>query len=212
MVLAGGDGRVTERILVIDNYDSFTWNLVHLLQVATEERDRSLQIDVWRNDSHTVEEVLASRPAGIVLSPGPDSPAEAGICVELLRRVGGQIPVFGVCLGHQCLAAALGGAIMPAHRIVHGKVSQVHHDGLGVFAGLPSPITAMRYHSLVVEPESLPPELVVSAWASAIATGRWRPCSFIPRALQQSTTRRWARTSSPGCWPGWFPTGPCTAW
>ena len=164
MVLSRAENRVAERILVIDNYDSFTWNLVHLLQVAADGCGRAIQVDVWRNDSHTVDEVLASRPAGIVLSPGPDSPAEAGICVELLRRNKGEIPVFGVCLGHQCLAAALGGRIIRAHRVVHGKVSRVHHDGKGVFDGLPSPMTAMRYHSLVVEPASLPASLVVSAW------------------------------------------------
>ena len=146
-------------LLLIDNYDSFTWNLVHYLG------EEGANVEVWRNDALTVEEALAMRPDGIVISPGPCDPAQAGICVDLIRAVAerGDIPLFGVCLGHQAIGEAFGGKVVRASRIVHGKTDAVSHDGTGVFSGLPSPLTATRYHSLTVEPESLPDCLRVTA-------------------------------------------------
>lgn len=145
-------------ILLIDNYDSFTWNLVHYLGEAGAE------VEVIRNDAITVEEALAKRPDGIVISPGPCDPAQAGICLALIRAAAERgIPIFGVCLGHQAIGEAFGGRIVRANRILHGKVDRISHDGSGVFAGLPSPLNATRYHSLTVEPESLPNCLRVTA-------------------------------------------------
>ena len=143
--------------LVIDNYDSFTFNLVQYLGELGELPE------VYRNDRITLDEIASMRPAHIVISPGPCTPAEAGISVELIRRFSGQIPILGVCLGHQSMAVAFGGRVLRAPRLMHGKTSPIHHDGSGIFAGLPSPFTATRYHSLIVE-EPLPPELVRTAW------------------------------------------------
>ncbi|SNT71665.1 anthranilate synthase component II [Paracoccus seriniphilus] len=145
-------------ILLIDNYDSFTWNLVHYLGEAGAE------VTVRRNDALSVEEALAMKPDGIVISPGPCDPAQAGICLDLIRAAAERrIPLLGVCLGHQSIGEAFGGKVVRANRILHGKVDDISHDGTGVFAGLPSPLKATRYHSLTVEPESLPDCLRVTA-------------------------------------------------
>jgi anthranilate synthase component II len=145
-------------ILLIDNYDSFTFNLVHYLG------DLGAVCDVRRNDSLSVDEALALEPEAIVLSPGPCSPREAGICCDLVRKAAGQVPVLGVCLGHQAIGQVFGGDVVRARTPMHGKVSPVLHGGGDVFAGLPSPFNATRYHSLVVDPETLPELLVPTAW------------------------------------------------
>jgi anthranilate synthase/aminodeoxychorismate synthase-like glutamine amidotransferase len=144
-------------ILLIDNYDSFTYNLYHYLG------ELGAEVAVFRNDRLTLDEVAALGPEKIVISPGPCTPREAGISCDLIRRFAGQIPILGVCLGHQCIGAAFGGAIVRAPSIMHGKISQVSHDGETIFRSLKNPFNAMRYHSLVVEPETLPEELTVSA-------------------------------------------------
>jgi anthranilate synthase/aminodeoxychorismate synthase-like glutamine amidotransferase len=147
-------------ILVVDNYDSFTYNLVQYLGELGEE------LRVERNDALTVDEVERLGPEAIVLSPGPRTPAEAGICVPLIRRLGATVPILGVCLGHQAIGAAYGGRVIRAPRgVMHGKTSLVRHDGDGLFQGLPSPLRVMRYHSLVVERSSLPAALHVIATA-----------------------------------------------
>jgi anthranilate synthase component II len=143
--------------LLIDNYDSFTYNLWHFLG------ELGAEVVVKRNDALTVEEALAMRPEGIVISPGPSDPDHAGICLELVRRAG-NLPVLGVCLGLQAIGQAMGGKIVRAPEPVHGKLSAIHHDGTGVFAGLADPFSATRYHSLVVERASLPQSLNVTAW------------------------------------------------
>jgi anthranilate synthase component 2 len=145
-------------ILLIDNYDSFTFNLVHYLG------DLGAACDVRRNDTLTADEAMALRPEAIVLSPGPCTPDAAGICLELIAAAAGRIPVLGVCLGHQAIGQVFGGAVIRAPLPVHGKTSPILHQGEGVFAGLPSPFNATRYHSLVVERASLPPALTVTAW------------------------------------------------
>jgi anthranilate synthase component 2 len=146
-------------LLMIDNYDSFTFNLVQYLQVLGAE------VRVERNDALTVEEIGALAPSHIVISPGPCTPAEAGVCVEVIRRLGPRIPVFGVCLGHQAIGAAYGGDVVRADGLMHGKTSQVFHDGRGVFRGLPDGFEATRYHSLVVAPDTLPGCLEATAWS-----------------------------------------------
>jgi len=145
-------------ILVVDNYDSFTYNLVQYLG------ELGAELEVRRNDAITVDEIAARRPSGIVISPGPCTPKEAGVSVAVIERLGGTIPILGVCLGHQAIGAALGGQIVRAPRIMHGKTSPIHHDGRGVFRELANPFDATRYHSLVIDPGSLPAELEVSAW------------------------------------------------
>lgn len=145
-------------LLVIDNYDSFTWNLVQFLGELGAEPV------VHRNDKIGLDEIEELRPDHIVISPGPCTPAEAGISVETVRRFGPTTPILGVCLGHQSIAEAYGGKIVRARRTMHGKLSPVRHTGTGIFAGLPAPLTVTRYHSLVVEPSSLPPELEAVAW------------------------------------------------
>lgn len=146
-------------LLLIDNYDSFTYNLVHYLG------ELGADIRVVRNDAMTVQEAIALRPESIVLSPGPCDPAAAGICLPLTRAVAeAGIPLLGVCLGHQTIGEAFGGKVVRCHEIVHGKMGTMHHSGKGVFRGLPSPFLATRYHSLVVERESLPECLEVTAW------------------------------------------------
>jgi anthranilate synthase component 2 len=147
-------------LLVIDNYDSFTYNLVQYLG------ELGADVDVRRNDAITVDEIGVLAPSAIVLSPGPCAPAQAGITVETIRRWGSSIPTLGVCLGHQAIGEAYGGRVIRADRVMHGKTSQVEHDGTGVFAGLPSPLEVMRYHSLVVERTSLPDSLEVVACAA----------------------------------------------
>jgi anthranilate synthase component 2 len=145
-------------LLMIDNYDSFTYNLVQYLGELGEE------VRVFRNDALSVDDVVASRPDRIVISPGPCSPAEAGISVPLIQRLAGQIPILGVCLGHQSIGAALGGVIVRAERIMHGKTSPIRHDERTIFAGLSNPFDATRYHSLLIERATLPACLEVSAW------------------------------------------------
>lgn len=142
--------------LLIDNYDSFTYNLWHYLG------ELGAEVIVKRNDAVTVAEVLAMRPDGVVISPGPSVPEKAGICIELVQKAG-RIPLLGVCLGHQAIGAAFGGRVIRAPEPMHGKISRIFHDRSGVFAGLPSPFSATRYHSLIVERASLPPELRITA-------------------------------------------------
>ena len=145
-------------ILLVDNYDSFTYNLYQYLgQLGQETR-------VVRNDELTAEQALALRPERIVISPGPGNPDEAGITLDLIRAAAGVVPLLGVCLGHQALGQAFGGKVVRAGRIMHGKTSEIEHDGRSVFAGLPNPFTATRYHSLMVERESVPDVLEISAW------------------------------------------------
>jgi anthranilate synthase/aminodeoxychorismate synthase-like glutamine amidotransferase len=145
-------------IVLIDNYDSFTFNLVHFLG------DLGAACEVRRNDKITPEEVLAMRPDGIVLSPGPCTPNEAGICLDLVTAAAGRVPLLGVCLGHQAIGQAFGGNVIRAPEPVHGKTSNVYHADSDVFAGLPDPFTATRYHSLIVEKASLPDSLEITAW------------------------------------------------
>lgn len=144
-------------LLMIDNYDSFTYNLVHYLQ------ELKADIEVVRNDALSVAEVLARKPSGIVISPGPCDPDTAGICLELIEKLPENLPLFGVCLGHQSIGQAFGGKVIAAKSIMHGKTSPIEHNGQGVFAGLPSPFEATRYHSLAVEPHSLPDCLEITA-------------------------------------------------
>jgi anthranilate synthase/aminodeoxychorismate synthase-like glutamine amidotransferase len=147
-------------ILVLDNYDSFTYNLV---QYLGELGERPL---VHRNDAITVEDIGTLRPSAIVISPGPKTPIEAGITVALIKRWGAEIPILGVCLGHQAIGEAYGGHVIRAKRVMHGKRSRVVHDGAGIFAGVESPLDVMRYHSLIVDPQSLPSELEIIARAT----------------------------------------------
>lgn len=144
-------------LVVIDNYDSFTYNLVQYLG-ELGERPR-----VFRNDQITVEEIAALHPDRIVISPGPKTPKEAGISCETILQFAGQIPILGVCLGHQCIGAAFGGQIVRASRLMHGKTSPIHHDGRTIFSGLPNPFEATRYHSLLVNREGFPDCLEISA-------------------------------------------------
>ena len=144
-------------ILVLDNYDSFTYNLVQYLG------ELGAEVRVLRNDEASVDEVARMRPERIVISPGPCTPNEAGISLELIRRLSGKLPILGVCLGHQAIGQAFGGKVVHAQQVMHGKVSQIHHDGRGVFAGIAQDFTATRYHSLAVERASLPAMLEVSA-------------------------------------------------
>jgi anthranilate synthase component 2 len=147
-------------ILVVDNYDSFTWNLVHYLaELGAETR-------VVRNDDLTADEAWALKPAAVLLSPGPCSPNEAGICLSLLETAPIDMPIFGVCLGHQAMGQAFGGDVIRARTLMHGKTSPIEHGGKSVFAGLPSPFTATRYHSLAVKRETLPDALEVTAWTA----------------------------------------------
>ena len=145
-------------LLMIDNYDSFTYNLYqYLCELGAE-------VEVARNDKISLEEIQDMSPEGIIISPGPSTPLEAGISNDVIRQFGPSTPTLGVCLGHQCIVAALGGQIVPASEPMHGRTSEVLHDGQGVFAGLENPLTACRYHSLVAERLTLPSELEVSAW------------------------------------------------
>jgi len=147
-------------LAMIDNYDSFTYNLVQYLErLGTAVR-------VWRNDQISVPELLAQNPARVVISPGPGTPDRAGVTLETVRRLAGAVPVLGVCLGHQAVGRCFGGRIVQAARLMHGKTSLIYHDGRGIFRGIPSPFTAARYHSLLVERESVPPCLEISAWTA----------------------------------------------
>jgi para-aminobenzoate synthetase component 2 len=147
-------------ILMIDNYDSFTYNLVQYLG------ELGVQIEVRRNDQTTLEEIERMSPERIVISPGPKTPNEAGLCLELIKKFAGRLPILGVCLGHQAIGQAFGGKVVRAPQIMHGKTSDIHHDGKTIFAGLPNPFPATRYHSLIVERASLPPCLEISATSS----------------------------------------------
>ena len=145
-------------ILVLDNYDSFTYNLVQYLG------ELGAEVEVRRNDQVTVDEIAALRPERIVISPGPCTPHEAGISIDLIRHFAGKVPLLGVCLGHQAIGAAFGGNVVRAKNLMHGKTSQIEHDGKTIFQRVSSPMTATRYHSLIVAEEHLPAELEVSAW------------------------------------------------
>ncbi|MBF2053952.1 MAG: aminodeoxychorismate/anthranilate synthase component II [Candidatus Sericytochromatia bacterium] len=150
-------------LLLIDNYDSFVYNLYQLL---ARQLEGLMPCRVIRNDALSVSELLALQPQGIVLSPGPGRPEQAGVCLELIRAAAARLlPLLGVCLGHQALAQAFGGRVVPAPQLMHGKRSQLQHKGQRLFAGLPNPMTVARYHSLVVEAQRLPPELVITAQA-----------------------------------------------
>lgn len=160
-------------ILLIDNYDSFTFNLVQRLG----ELDPQVDLRVVRNDEMTVGEIEALRPERIILSPGPCTPNEAGVCNEVVRALRGKVPILGVCLGHQCIGATHGMVVRRAATIMHGKTSLIHHDGRGLFAGLPDPFTATRYHSLIVQRDTIPlDEFEISAWtADDVVMGlRWQ--------------------------------------
>ncbi len=148
------------RILLIDNYDSFTFNL------AQELGELGADVRVVRNDAITVDEVLADLPDGVVISPGPGDPTDAGVSTDVIEAVAGRRPVLGVCLGHQCLGALYGGVVVRAPELVHGKTSPIHHEGTGVFEGLPQPFLATRYHSLVVDRASVPDVLEITAWTA----------------------------------------------
>ena len=145
-------------ILLIDNYDSFTWNLAQAFGAL------GVGVRVERNDALSVADIEAMAPGLVVISPGPKTPADAGISVEVVERLSGHVPILGVCLGHQSIAAAFGGDVVRAPRVMHGKVSRVYHEGLGIFEGVPSPFEATRYHSLIVERRGLPEELEIVAW------------------------------------------------
>lgn len=147
-------------ILLIDNYDSFTYNLVQRLG----EIDPGVDLEVVRNDRITLDEIAARAPSHLIISPGPCTPNEAGISYEVVARFAPTIPTLGVCLGHQCVGQVFGGKIVRADRIMHGKVSLIHHDGKGVYKGVASPFEATRYHSLVIQPGTIPEELEVVAW------------------------------------------------
>lgn len=149
-----------KRILVIDNYDSFTWNLVHYLE------EIGAKTQVVRNDELSVAEALATKPDGVVLSPGPCTPNEAGICVDLIQQAPDDLPILGVCLGHQSIGAAEGGKIVTAQEIRHGKLNDIRHDGGPLFEGLPETYTVVRYHSLAIRPEDLPETLIADAFPS----------------------------------------------
>ncbi|MEZ5940541.1 MAG: aminodeoxychorismate/anthranilate synthase component II [Planctomycetaceae bacterium] len=147
-------------IFILDNYDSFTYNLVQRLG----EIDGALSIEVRRNDQTSVDEIRQMNPAGIIVSPGPCTPNEAGLSCDIIRELGKTTPLLGVCLGHQCIGQTFGAKVVRANRLMHGKVSEIHHDQSGVFAGLPSPFQATRYHSLIVPEDTLPDELIPTAW------------------------------------------------
>jgi anthranilate synthase component 2 len=145
-------------ILVVDNYDSFTYNLVHYLN------ELGAQTRVVRNDALRAADAIALKPEAVLLSPGPCTPDEAGICLDLIKSAPDDLPILGVCLGHQAIGQAFGGEVIRAKTLMHGKTSQIHHDNTGIFEGLPNPFTATRYHSLAVKRDSLPNSLKVTAW------------------------------------------------
>ncbi|MEH2256977.1 anthranilate synthase component II [Nostoc sp.] len=151
-------------IIVIDNYDSFTYNLVQYLGELAAEFPVADDIKVFRNDKISIDEIRALKPEAVVISPGPGRPEDAGISLELIEQLGQELPILGVCLGHQSIGQVFGGKIIPAPELMHGKTSQVSHTGVGVFRGLKSPLTATRYHSLVIERETCPDVLEVTAW------------------------------------------------
>ena len=148
------------RVFLLDNYDSFTYNLFQYLA------ELGADVSVARNDQITIEQIEALQPDRIVISPGPKRPEHAGISVDLVRNFAGRLPLLGVCLGHQCIGVAYGAAIVQAGEIMHGKTSRIEHDGRGIYAGLPDPFEATRYHSLVVDPETLPAEILPTSWSA----------------------------------------------
>ena len=150
-------------ILLIDNYDSFTYNLVQRLG----EIDPTLSLEVHRNDQITVDEIAARRPSHLIISPGPCTPDEAGISVSCVKRFAGEVPLLGVCLGHQSIGQAYGGRIVRATRLMHGKTDMIQHNNSGLYEGLPNPFEATRYHSLVIQPDTLSGEFAVTAWSNA---------------------------------------------
>ncbi|MEZ6091855.1 MAG: aminodeoxychorismate/anthranilate synthase component II [Pirellulaceae bacterium] len=179
-------------VVVIDNYDSFTYNLVQRLG----EIDPAIDIRVFRNDQVTVDELTQLNPSRVLISPGPCTPTEAGISIDVVRHFAGRVPLLGICLGHQSIGQAFGGRIVHAPELMHGKTDLIHHDNAGLFEGVAMPFVATRYHSLVIEPASMPEKLVVSAWTDtegpvrswAFATSRscWKDGSFI-RELSDRT-------------------------
>jgi anthranilate synthase/aminodeoxychorismate synthase-like glutamine amidotransferase len=150
-------------ILLVDNYDSFTYNLVQRLG----EIDPALDLQVHRNDRITLDEIERLRPSHLIISPGPCTPSEAGISCAVVSRFAGEIPILGVCLGHQAIGQATGATIVRAKRLMHGKTDWIHHDGQALFEGLENPLEATRYHSLVIDPATLSPDFVVAAWSNA---------------------------------------------
>ena len=148
------------KILMIDNYDSFTYNVVQYLQ------ELGAEVDVYRNDAILPKQIEAIQPDKIVISPGPCTPSEAGISMEVIRDFRESIPILGICLGHQCVGQVFGGNITHARQVMHGKLSRIYHNGLGIFSKLPNPLMATRYHSLIVQTESLPGDLEVTAWTT----------------------------------------------
>ncbi|ACC80058.1 MAG: aminodeoxychorismate/anthranilate synthase component II [Nostoc sp. NMS1] len=151
-------------IIVIDNYDSFTYNLVQYLGELAAEFSVADDIKVFRNDKISIDEIRALKPEAVVISPGPGRPEDAGISLELIEQLGQELPILGVCLGHQSIGQVFGGKIIPAPELMHGKTSQVSHTGVGVFRGLENPLIATRYHSLVIERETCPDVLEITAW------------------------------------------------
>jgi para-aminobenzoate synthetase component 2 len=151
-------------LLVLDNYDSFTFNLVQYLGELAADYPLAAELRVERNDALTLEQIRALNPAAILISPGPGDPDQSGVCLEVLRELSPTVPTLGVCLGHQSIAQVYGGKVVRAKELMHGKTSPVLHEGQGVFAGLPNPLTATRYHSLIAERESLPECLEITAW------------------------------------------------
>ncbi len=147
-------------VVLIDNYDSFTYNLVQRIG----EIDPRLEVRVYRNDQVTPEQIAAEKPSHLVISPGPCTPREGGVSNDVIRRFSGEIPLLGVCLGHQCIGFVAGASVVRARRLMHGKTSMIRHDGRGIFAGMSNPFQATRYHSLIIEQGTLPPEFEVSAW------------------------------------------------
>ena len=148
------------RVLVIDNYDSFVYNLVQ------ELGELGAEPVVFRNDAIDVTGIRAERPDAVLISPGPGRPEDGGVSLEVIRRLAGEVPILGVCLGHQCIGQAFGAQIVAAPHLMHGKTSEIHHDGIGIYADLPNPFVATRYHSLVVRPDSVPSDFVVTATSS----------------------------------------------
>ncbi len=153
-------------LVIIDNYDSFTYNIVQTIAASELQEKRRADIRVFRNNAIGVEEIEALQPERILISPGPCTPSQAGISIEVIRYFSGKIPILGVCLGHQSIGEAFGGNVVRASRIMHGKTSPVFHDNSGVFRGLPNPFDGMRYHSLIVEKETVPDCFDISAWTA----------------------------------------------
>ncbi len=151
-------------IIVIDNYDSFTYNLVQYLGELGTELSVAREIEVYRNDKIDLEKILQLKPDGIVISPGPGRPDDAGISLDIIEKLGPNLPLLGVCLGHQCIGQVFGGKVISAPVLMHGKTSEIHHTGEGVFQGLEKPFQATRYHSLIVEKNTLPDTLEITAW------------------------------------------------